>query len=371
MTENPDDRETSPNVNRIPTAPTEGEDLALDDLAKEIETSELRLETLRNAYAKRTGHPPARSLRDPRWRWTIFMVLGFAFISSMVYLLGIGHYGSNVPSGIPSFFYNTEIAYFAILTFYILIMALVVQNDKISGYQAWGLILGFWCSQILIYDWSWWAMEAGLGLLDPSTFWNTPFGTPFLIPNPPMWLFLTEAILGGVMSLYTFTIPDSFRKLFPPALWLYALYGNASICEALLLPFPAILGIGIALVACAFSAAAIFARQRLRGGIPAWLKDWPAFKQKWHPKNWSADPLALPWVVILVGMLVVMHLFLALVPVVGLFIGMLPWFFVPLFFVVWHSSNVQRMTKGKQIGIGIALAAFLAILVIAMAFYAG
>jgi hypothetical protein len=173
------------------------------------------------------------------------------------------------------------------------------------------------------------------------------------------------------MSLYTFTIPDSFRKLIPPAIWLYALYGNASVDEAFSLSFPAILGISIALVACAFAAAIIFARQRLRGGIPAWLKDWSTFKQKWHPRNWSADPLSLPWVVILLGMLVLMHLFLALVPVVGLFLGMLPWYFVPLFFVVWHSSNVQKMTKRKQVGVAIALVALLVVLVIAMVIYAG
>ena len=109
--------------------------LSLEELEKEIWATEAHLEDLRKAYIKRQGYSPVRPLTDPTWRWTIFMALGFAFISSMVFLLGIRHVGSGLGTGIPEFFFGTDFAYFAILTFFAILMVLMVQTRRINGFR--------------------------------------------------------------------------------------------------------------------------------------------------------------------------------------------------------------------------------------------
>ena len=341
--------------------------LAVAQLEREIWSSEKRLEVLRNEYSKRTGHTPPRSLNDPSWKWTIFMTLGFAFISSMVYLLGISKRGDAAlyPS-IPAFFFETDIAYFAILTFYVLVMVLVVQAHKLSGYQTLALIFGFWCAHWLIYDWSWHAINIGLGATKLDGFWESKFYAPLLIPHPPMWLFLTEAFLGGIMALYTFTIPHNHTHLLPPAIWLYTVYANAGIGESMGLGLGAILATGVTLICVAFGLAGLFTVQRVRRAKPAWAPSTSEFKARFRPGNWGTDPLSLPWVLLIAGMLLLMHLFLVLAPVVGLFLGMLAWFFIPGFYILYRSSEVMRRSKGVQVFAAGALVCILVALVVLM-----
>jgi hypothetical protein len=66
---------------------------SVTELEQEIWTCEQRLQELRNDYMARTGHMPTRILNDSSWKWSIFMCLGFAFISMIVYLLGIQKVG--------------------------------------------------------------------------------------------------------------------------------------------------------------------------------------------------------------------------------------------------------------------------------------
>ena len=86
---------------------SEKDALELEELEKEIKATEEHLDDLRQTYMQKTGHSPVRSLTDHSWRWTIFMALGFAFITSMVYLLGISM-GTPPYYGIPAFFFGTD-----------------------------------------------------------------------------------------------------------------------------------------------------------------------------------------------------------------------------------------------------------------------
>jgi len=336
---------------------------SIKDLEEEIRTQENDLQKLRTQYINLTGHTLPHNLSDYSWKWTIFMVLGFAFISSMVYLLGIKKSGSDLDTGIPAIFFQTDFAYFAILTFYIIFMLLSVQPEKFGSYQAISLFLGFWCAHWLIYDWSWWAIEAGFGLIgEPIAFWQSEFGFDALIPNPPMWLFLTEALLGGIMSLYTFTIPDNYKKLTPPAIWLFAIYGNAILGSSIGFPTIMIYITAIIFVILAFGTAGIFIFQRVKKGLPDWMTNRKILKEKLKKSNWSIDPLSPPGIFIIIGMLILMHLFLILIPVVGLFLGMIPWFFVPFFFILFNSSNAKKYSKRIQTLIDAILVVFIIIL---------
>ncbi len=336
----------------------------IKSVEKEILSTENKLRELKNQYKSLTGHVPLRKLSDHDWKWTIFMVLGFEFISCMVYLLGIRKAGRDLNTGIPSIFFSTDFAYFAILSFYILFMVLVIQPEKLGSIQTISLFLGFWCFHWLIYDWSWWAIQAGFGNIgDPSQFWVTPFGFDALIPDPPMWLFLTEALLGSIMGLYTFTVADSYKKVIPPAIWLFAIYGNAMIGAQIGLSRGMIIFTGIALVVIAFALAGFFTFQKIkRNDYPSWLKNFNTLKNKLKRENWSLDPLSPPCILIILIMLFLMHLFLVLIPVVGLFLGMIAWYFLPFFIILYHASNAPKYAKNKRLGIIIFLIAFIVIL---------
>ncbi len=332
----------------------------VSNIEQEIQQCEARLEQLRKSYRGETGHLPSSSSKDLSWRWTVFLALGFAFISSMVYLLGISHRDESEAMGIPRVFIGTDYAYFAILTFYILFIAVAGFAHRISGHQIWGLLLGFWCAHWLLYDWAWYAIEIGFGIHELPAFWTETFGNPLLIPNPPYWLFLTEAIVGGIIALYTFAVPRNFKQLLPPMLWLYTVYGNASIFLAMGADTNTILGVALCIIAIAFTIAIWFLVKQLRERKLRWREWRQKIKASLHRKGWSSDPLSLPWVLIMLGMLVSVHLFLVLDPVVGLFLGMIPWYFVPAFYLMYRSLPSARWHTSTRVVVAILLAGFIA-----------
>ena len=346
---------------------SEVNDLSEEQLELEIQNSEKRLQELRTQYMKKTGHLPARSLNDTTWRWTIFMTLGFAFITSMVYLIGIRHSGRDLSTGIPSFFFQTDFAYFAILTFYMILCVLVVQFDKLSGYQTWAVILGFWCAHWLIYDWAWWAIEGGFGhLAERTDFWNENFGYDLLVVDPPMWLFLTEALIGATTALYTFTVVDKYKALLPPAIWLFAAYANPEICKQLGVDASIIQVMAIIFLCVQFSLMGIFTYKRLKKGRPSWIPSRNEIRNRFKRENWTFNPMSLPWILVIVVMLTLMHLFLILIPVIGLFLGMIPWFFLPLYFILFRSSDVMNSSKKRQYIFAGLLVGFFVLLVVFM-----
>jgi hypothetical protein len=343
--------------------------MSIEELENEIKLQENNLIGLRNEYLKKTGHLPARDIKDVSWKWTIFMALGFAFISMIVFLLGIRDAGQELNTGIPELFYSTDIAYFAILTFYFIIALLVVQSDKISGYQTLVILLGFWCAHWLIYDWGWHAIKIGMGITIPNeAWWNSEFYAPLVMPRPFMWMFLTWAILGGIMSLYTFTVPKRGRDLLPTALWLYTGYANATVFEMLGVEKVIILVIGIILIIIAFSLMVTFTILRIRETRTLINESKQRFKESFKRKSWRLDPLSMPWVLVIIGMLVVMHLFLILIPVIGLFLGFIPWFLLPFFYILFRSSNARKYSKALQYVIALILIAFLIGLMVFMNF---
>ncbi len=342
------------------------EESSINELEIEIKTLEKNLEGLRNEYLKKTGQLPARDLRDFSWRWTIFITMGFAFISSIVYLLGIAKVGISEDTGIPSFFFHTDIAYFSILTLYVIIMVLIVQSNKINGYQTLVLISGFWCAHWLIYDWSWWALRIGMGTINLDGFWARGLGSPIVVPHPPMWMFLVWAILGGIMAFYTFTIPKKYIELLPPTIWLYTGYPNASICEMIGISDDMILIIGIILIVISFSIAGYFTFCRLKGKSLDWHKKREEIKKSLKKENLNLDPTALPWIFIIGGMLILMYLFLILIPVIGLFLGFTSWMLIPLFYILFKGSSALKYRRAIKLIIAIALVAALIVIMYGM-----
>ena len=344
-------------------------EMTIKELESKILSVEKDLESMRSQFLIKTGRLPTASYKDPSWRWTVFITLGFAFISSMVYLLGISKSGKNANTGIPAFFFETDMAYFAILSMYVVVMVLVVQSNKISGYQALVVLLGFWCSHWLIYDWAWHAIKIGMGQTDLVGFWESEFYSPLVMPRPPMWMFLTWAIIGGIIALYTFTIPKNTKELIPPALWLYTAYANATICDSIGLEREVILIIGIILIIFVFIIMVYFTRARLRSDLPKFSRIREDFKSKFKKENWKLDPLGVPLILIFVGMLVTMHLFLVLIPVIGLFFGIIPWFIMPFYFILFRSSGVLQYSKRIQVITGVFLLIFIIVVLLFMNFY--
>ncbi|MFX1378616.1 MAG: uL29 family ribosomal protein [Promethearchaeota archaeon] len=335
-----------------------------DELEKQIKILERNLLELRKEYMKKTGQLPARNLGDFNWRWTIFMTLGFAFISSIVYLLGIAKIGISEETGIPSFFFHTDIAYFSILTLYVIVIVLVVQSNKINGYQTIALISGFWCAHWLIYDWSWWALRIGMGTVNLDSFWTSGFGSPIVIPHPPMWMFLLWAILGGIMAFYTFTIPKSYKELLPPTIWLYTGYPNASICAMIGITDNIILIIGIILIIISFSIAAFFTIRRLKGRSSNWDSKKKLLRKISKIKDLNLGPLTFPWIFIIIGMLIFMYPFLVLIPVIGLFLGFTSWMLIPLFYVLFKGSSALKYRRAIQIIICLTLVCSLIVIMV-------
>jgi len=333
----------------------------IENLENEIELTETRLKELKDEYSSLKGHVPQQKITNHSWKWSIYMVLGFAFISSMFYLLCISLDYEDVTTFIPELFFDTEFSYFAILSFYLIITIIVIQPDKLANYQTIALFLGFWCSHWLIYDWSWWAIKGGFSLLSES-FWQDSFGFAALIPDPPMWLFLTEALLGGLMTLYTFSIPDRYIKLIPPIIWLFAIYGNATLGSLLGLNLIGIYITGIIFVTVAFLFAAFFAYKKIKMGLPEKFSSIKELKKQFTLRNWKINPLGIPSIIIIAIILIMMHLWLAFIPVIGLFIGMIAWYFVPFLYILYKATNAKKYNRIYKIFMALICVGIIALL---------
>ena len=338
----------------------------LKDLLAKIESTESQLNAYYADFRQLTNKTYESNLTienvrgSQQWKWTIYLCLGYAFISCMVYLLGIAKHGRNSDVGIPEFFFKVDIAYFAILNFYVLFMVLVPQMKYFKDYQVWTIFFGFWCCHWLIYDWWWWAYEYGIGrIIDPSAFWIEPFYSPLLMPNPPMYLFLIEAILGAIMGFYTFFIPRNGKQLAPTLLWLYTVYLNASVSMMLGIEMPWILIIGIIIIIFAFSLAIFNTLNFFRHGTSnIEIKEVSTTLESLfvdNPESLIAkiiqfDILKKPWSIILILLFGIMYLFLMINPAIGLYLGMTIWYLIPLFYLVKRSliSIVLKHKNGKQ-----------------------
>jgi hypothetical protein len=50
-----------------------------------------------------------------------------------------------------------------------------------------------------------------------------------------------------------------------------------------------------------------------------------------------------------------MYLFLVLIPVIGLFLGFIPWMLIPLFYILFKGSSALKYRKAAQISIALTL----------------
>ncbi len=332
-------------------------------LVEKISTTEKQLAELYDQYraithnSYETSLPLQNTRGSSRWRWTIFMCLGYAFISCVTYLLGIAKSGRDLGLGIPEFFFEVDIAYYAILNFYVLFMILIPQLKEFKDYQIWTIFFGFWCCHWLIYDWWWWAYEFGVGKIpDINAFWLKPFYSPLLMPNPPMYLFLIEAILGSIMGIYTFFIPRNGKQLAPTFMWLWAVYINASVMMLLGVEMPWILIVGITIVVIAYAIAInntirFIKRRKESSVLEDEEKESAQINEKIKNSIWGKilqfDVLKKPWVFILIAIFGFMYLFLATRPAIGLYMGMLIWYIIPLLYLV-RKSLISMLLKFKK-----------------------
>jgi hypothetical protein len=310
---------------------------------------------------KLTGHMPVR-LNDFEWKWTVFMGVGFAYISMIVYLLGIAHRGESSGFGIPSFFFGTDIAYFPILTMYAMLMLTMAQARKLSGLQSMSFILGFWCTHWLFYDWGWYAYLIGIhDIIPDATFWASAFGRNFLVIDPPMWLFLAEAITGVCIGIYAFTFPRRRRHLIPPILWLYGTYFNATILEMAGVSAETISIVATCFLVAVFGSMSFFIGERIHSRLPEWRsRHWKLPRLK--P---TLDPLGFPIAIAMIGLVAMTNIFLVLSPAVGLFFGLIPWYIVPIYYILIRSTGIAKASRVvKIVVVGILSAIFIAFLVI-------
>lgn len=322
--------------------------MPIGDLESRIAEHEQELKALREEYFKKKGQLPPRTSKDSGWRWLIFMMMGFAFLTSMFYLFNVHLDGEGRDllrdQFIPEFFLDTDFALYAILTFFVVIMVLTI-SPRIKGYQAWAYILGFWCSYWMFYDWPWHFIKIGAGIKPGGIeFWNDRFGGyHLLVPNPYMWFFFLEAITGLIFALYLFTIPKSHVQLLPAALWLYATYANVEVLRLVGVDDEVIVAIGLALVALAGFLALFFTIGRYHEKKEALKSRLASLKLMIKERRASKDPLGFPWVFLLVIPLLLMNVYLVTIPVVGLFLGVIPWYLFPFARLLYYSSGTGRL----------------------------
>jgi hypothetical protein len=280
-------------------------------------------------------------------------------------LIGIKKSGINDYSGIPAFLYKADVQYFAILTFFIIFAIINVQQDQLRGYQILLLFLGFWCAHWLIYDWAWWVLEIGFGHVNLSTFWTKPFYSPLLIENPPMWLFLLEAILGAFVSIYTFSIPDNFKKLVPSLIWLYTVYANASVCSLLGLNTLFTLLIGIFLIIVVFSLMLFYTLKKIR------TLDLKNIKNQLRLSDWTINPLSFPYFLVFIAFFVLSYIFSLIEPIIGILLGMIPWYVMPGIYTFVKATRSAKFSRRKQIFTIILIIVIMVILTIFLAVAVG
>ncbi len=320
----------------------EADQLSLEELSKEIHTAELKLEQLQQEYLSRTGVLPPRTIQDKEWQWTIYMTLGIAYITFITYFLGIKQSGRGEGFWIPDFLYNAEIQFYGVLTMFVIFAVVTVQNRRLRGYQALGLLLGFWCAHWFLYDWIWWAMEFGFGHED-ILFWISEFYSPLLIEKPPMWLFLTLAVFGVGMSVYTFTVPDNYKKLIPTVIWLYAVYMNGLVCAMIGLSTPIALVIGLIFVTLSFSLSIYFAVKKVKDSTGI------------NKKTLTSLPDEAPFPIlrkyfwyIFILLVLTSYILSIFIPLAGLFVGMLTWYIIPSVKFIINATSFQKLSRTKK-----------------------
>lgn len=319
------------------------------DLTTQIQETERILKDYYEKYETITGESYVQPVAKSQWNWTRLLTIGFAFISCMVYLLGIAKVGKD-SSGLPELFFGVDVQYYLFLTFYFLLAVIIPQIHQLKGYQIMQLFLGFWCFHWLVYDWWWWAYELGLGVVyNTPEFWNDLFYSPLLIPNPPMWLFLVEAFLGTGIGFYTIFVPKSNRDIAPSFIYLYTVYMNASVGLVFGLTTPVILGIGITLILIAYGLAILSMKRN---------HVFEAIKQRYISKNretksssssqpWidrilSFDAFKAPWSYVTIFCLITFHVITLILPGLGVLFALIPWYLIPILFLfrqsIYHNS---------------------------------
>jgi len=339
----------------------EKNDESVQQLEKEIDDNEKKLVELRIEYMKKTGHMPIK-LNDFEWKWAVFMGVGFAFISMIAYLLGSGD-GKNSGKGIPNFFFGGDIEYFVIMTMYALLMIMMTQARKLSGLQSMSFILGFWCMQWFFYDWGWQFYQLGVGdHANTASWWQSAFNRSFLVMNTPYWMFLTDAIIGLLIGIYTFTFPRRRRHLIPPILWLYGAYFNPTILHMTGVSDQAIFVVAICFLVTIFGTMGLFIIQWMHTKWPDWRENKSKPRQK---RKLSLEPLGFPLVILMVGMVAMTDLFLLLSPAIGLFFGLIPWYLVPIYYILIHATGVAKSHRvQKIIVVSILTALFVAFIIV-------
>ena len=130
-----------------------------------------------------------------------------------------------------------------------------------------------------------------------------------------------------------------------------------------------ILIIGIILIIISFSIAGFFTCRELRCRSIEWHKKRIEIKNSFKKENLRIDPLTLPWIFLIIGMLILMYLFFVLIPVVGLFLGFISWMLIPLIYVLFRGSSALKYRRIGRIIIAISLVISLVVIMYGIAMW--
>jgi uncharacterized membrane protein len=144
--------------------------------------------------------------------------------------------------------------------------------------------------------------------------------------------------------VYTFTVPDNYKKLIPTVIWLYAVYMNGLVCEMLGLSTPIALTIGLVIVAISFTLMIYLSVRKIQKKRQEKKKTHESTVTKrglWFKKNW--------FVYTLLFLILSTYVFSVVIPLVGLILGMITWYVIPLLFFIVNATPFQKLSQKKKL----------------------
>lgn len=115
---------------------------------------------------------------------------------------------------------------------YFVVIALILSHD-LTPYNLAKWLVDFYLGYWLFYDWTW---QLLVSLFGNGFSLKSPFYFDIIIKSPPMWLFLTMAVIGFLMSLLMLKLVDSWWNVGFFTLYLVYVYGLGAVTQVMPMP---------------------------------------------------------------------------------------------------------------------------------------